>query len=72
MSVDKLRQALGIKDQAQRVMTVVERLGNGKVRVYASGDYAVVAGDYALNTQLIISSGNVVGVVGQSSGTFYS
>lgn len=71
MSVDKLKRALGIKGDVQRVMTVVERL-NGKVRVYASGDYAVVEGDYALNTQLIISSGNVVGVVGQSSGTFYS
>lgn len=71
MSIDKLKQALGIKAEAQRVMVVVERLGNGNVRVYAAGDYVVVAGNYAIDTQLIISSGNVVGVVGKSAGTVY-
>lgn len=71
MSVDKLKKALGIKGESQRVMNVIERLGNGRVKVYAGGNYEVVLGDYALDTQLIISSGNVIGVVGKSSGTFF-
>lgn len=71
MSVDKLKRVLGIRGDERRVMTVTERLGNGRVRVEDLQGRLDVPVDYPLDTQLIISGGNVVGVVGQSAGTFY-
>jgi hypothetical protein len=68
--MNELQALLGVKQDVQRVMTVTQRLGNNRIRVEASGDYLIVAGDYDVVTRLIISGSNVVGVVGKSAGTF--
>lgn len=69
--INELKALLSIKTDQPRVMTVTKKISANTVRVEAEGQYLIVAGDYALETQLIISAGNVVSVVATPLGTFY-
>jgi hypothetical protein len=69
--IDDLKALLDIKPDVPRVMTVTKKISENSVRVEANGQYLIIMGNYALDTQLIISAGNVVSVVATPLGTFY-
>lgn len=68
--IEQIKKALDVPRLGDRHFKVVEKLRGGKVRCFAIGfGYLTVSGDYAVNTDLLISvGGDNVRPVGKSLG----